>query len=117
MNLFCVYMPRVCLLKAVKMGGGRCKRGEAVIVLLENKVELIQYHFMTILLSFPVRYSKAGFVLENSTNIALLHESNNLLPFQFFWKWLTNMSMLTTIIGAYQSFNCCKQNRLQVKKA
>ena len=76
MNLFwllsCVYMPRVCLLKAVKRGG-RCKRGEAVIVLLENKVELIQYHFMTILLSFPVRYSKAGFVLENATNIALLH--------------------------------------------
>ena len=104
MNLFwllsCVYMPRVCLLKAVKRGGGVGARGEeAVIVLLENKVELIQYHFMTILLSFPVRYSKAGFVLENATNIALLHESN-LLPFQFFWKWLTNMSMLTTIIGA-----------------
>ena len=76
MNLFwlfsCVYMPRVCLLKAVKRGVG-ARGEEAVIVLLENKVELIQYHFMTILLSFPVRYSKAGFVLENSTNIALLH--------------------------------------------
>ena len=86
MNLFgccLVYTCQECICLKLSRGGssqGRGGRG-AVIVLLENKVELIQYHFMTILLSFPMRYSKPGFVFE--TQPTLLYKSSNLYHFDF----------------------------------